>query len=488
MSKVVPSVKIPLHNRTGGIRAYALVSPEDVERVNKYKWHVRKGYKTSYAATSGYDKDGRTTIDLQCFIFGKVSPGKVVDHIDGNGLNDVRSNLHEATKQQNAQNKTIEDGKTIGISYHKKTQKWHAKSMHTNLGLYNTKEEACLAYDRYVLCVLGQYAKTNGTIFYEECKNLDPATLIKSKKERELPSNIIKYQKKYYAQISYNGKRYKSAYCDTVEEALGYLKIYQSEIDEIKKQEMDAHFSMPITKNSLGFAYIQVKDLQVLVDEDLWHKLMLFKWHLNADKYVINGVSRRMHHVVMEMRGVIISEEEIDHINRIRHDNRSINLRIPDDSINAQNRNKMEGTSSKYTGVSLTKTGNWEAYITKKYKRYSIGFFDNEEKAAVAYNIKAKELYGGQVKLNNVIDENLYGTVEAIMNNPKKHKGKSRFRGVTMRKDTGSWRATMQKDKQHYSLGTFKTEEEAALAFNKKAIELYGANYKYLNIIPSASN
>ena len=65
--------------------------------------------------------------------------------------------------------------------------------------------------------------------------------------------------------------------------------------------------------------------------------------------------------------------------------------------------------------------------------------------------------------------------------NSKRNKNNtSGYKGVSYRKKHKVYRATINyNDKQIY-LGTYKTKEQAALAYNKKAIELYG-EYAYLN-------
>ena len=56
---------------------------------------------------------------------------------------------------------------------------------------------------------------------------------------------------------------------------------------------------------------------------------------------------------------------------------------------------KAENKSSKYKGVYLDyENVRWRAYISKNYKRIWLGSFKTEEEAALAYNIKSKELYG----------------------------------------------------------------------------------------------
>lgn len=63
--------------------------------------------------------------------------------------------------------------------------------------------------------------------------------------------------------------------------------------------------------------------------------------------------------------------------------------------------------------------------------------------------------------------------------NTKPRKGSlSKYIGVSLFKKTknskGKWRATIGKDKRIFHLGYFKTQEDAALAYNVKAQELHG--------------
>lgn len=57
----------------------------------------------------------------------------------------------------------------------------------------------------------------------------------------------------------------------------------------------------------------------------------------------------------------------------------------------------------------------------------------------------------------------------------------SKFKGVWYYKGRNKpWVASVNKDKKKYSLGYFYTQEEAAIAYNKKALELFG-EYACLN-------
>lgn len=60
--------------------------------------------------------------------------------------------------------------------------------------------------------------------------------------------------------------------------------------------------------------------------------------------------------------------------------------------------------------------------------------------------------------------------------------GTSKFRGVCFDKRVKKWRSRVNKDKKAHELGFFNTQEDAAKAYNFKAIELFG-EFANLNIL-----
>lgn len=77
--------------------------------------------------------------------------------------------------------------------------------------------------------------------------------------------------------------------------------------------------------------------------------------------------------------------DQIDHINRIKTDNRIVNLRVVTNSENQQNQASARSNStSGFLGVSL-KRGRWRAGIRVNGKSMHIGTFDTKEQAHAAY-------------------------------------------------------------------------------------------------------
>lgn len=77
---------------------------------------------------------------------------------------------------------------------------------------------------------------------------------------------------------------------------------------------------------------------------------------------------------------------EIDHINRIKTDNRIANLRVASSSQNEWNKNLQKNNKSGYRGVSwCTNELRWRAGIKINGRQIRIGTYDTPEEASVAY-------------------------------------------------------------------------------------------------------
>ena len=94
--------------------------------------------------------------------------------------------------------------------------------------------------------------------------------------------------------------------------------------------------------------------------------------------------------------------QEVDHRDHNTLDNRRENIRICTHAENMMNRQK--GSGSKPKGVSeFKRTEKLRARIKVKGKDIHLGYFDNEDDAALAYNVAALK-YHGEFACLNIIE------------------------------------------------------------------------------------
>ena len=162
-----PSVRrLPLGN---GL--FATVDAADYKKLSKYRWYASPHGRNVYARCREKGKD----MYMHRMIL-RPRQGYIVDHIDGNGLNNRRCNLRVCTRQQNQANRGPCGGTSrfVGV-YRNKDNKWQARiqcrGVHYYLGVYDDEVEAAKARDRKAYELHGPYAYLN---FPEDFRRPDP--------------------------------------------------------------------------------------------------------------------------------------------------------------------------------------------------------------------------------------------------------------------------------------------------------------------------
>ena len=157
--------KIPL---TKG--EFAIVDPEDYERLAKFKWHLSESPTGSHAARwqriwpGGYRKKiwmHREVID--------VPEHLLCDHVNGNGLDNRAANLRPATVSQNLCNRPKTKARTRskykGLEWDKIQRKWKVRiqcnGRKTYLGSFSNEIDAAKAYDEKAKELFKEYARLN---------------------------------------------------------------------------------------------------------------------------------------------------------------------------------------------------------------------------------------------------------------------------------------------------------------------------------------
>lgn len=129
-----------------------LFDAEDADLARHY-WRVRPRY--------GYAEGTRTSKGVTAYVVGhrlvmeralgrKLAPGEVVDHINGDRLDNRRANLRLTDAKGNAQNTATRSGSGFrGVSFNKAKGRWQAYAKRdrrmVHLGFYSTPEEAAAA-------------------------------------------------------------------------------------------------------------------------------------------------------------------------------------------------------------------------------------------------------------------------------------------------------------------------------------------------------
>ena len=144
---------------------------------------------------------------------------------------------------------------------------------------------------------------------------------------------------------------------------------------------------------------LYIGEYQVLFDDCDIELVMSRNWNIKLGwkgAPYARHADGHMHQLIMKTPKGMMT----DHINHNTLDNRRENLRVVTRSQNMRNQKSTCGTS-RYKGVYWRKDVNkWRAQITLDRKRVSLGFYEKEDDAALAYNAAAVQNYGDSACLN----------------------------------------------------------------------------------------
>lgn len=148
----------------------AIVDQGDLKRLSRHKWFAhayRSTHRTYWYANT---KLGGATIPMHRFILG-AETGQLIDHLNGDGLDNRRGNLRFCNRSENSQNGpaysprpgACRKSSFRGVSWHRK--KWRAQiekdRRDVYLGLFEDEAAAAKAYDTAARELYGEHAATN---------------------------------------------------------------------------------------------------------------------------------------------------------------------------------------------------------------------------------------------------------------------------------------------------------------------------------------
>lgn len=142
---------------------FAVIDAADIDLVKDKNWSYVSGPQGNGYAKAAINRSGFLPLHRRIMT---APPGYVVDHINGDGLDNRRVNLRIATTAQNAMNKRGRvTGSSVykGVTFDKKTGKWQAairfNGKEVYLGQFATDAEAHLAYSEAAAEKFGEFAR-----------------------------------------------------------------------------------------------------------------------------------------------------------------------------------------------------------------------------------------------------------------------------------------------------------------------------------------
>lgn len=146
------------------------VDDEDFAEVSQYQWYAHRWSNTRrteaqyMACTHGL---GQKVIMAHRLIMGIVEQSELVDHKDGQTLNNRRRNLRVCSHQQNSAHKRVVQGAIPykGVCEQRGRSGFRAnitvKGRKLYLGMFRTPQEAAQAYNDAAVAYFGEFAHLN---------------------------------------------------------------------------------------------------------------------------------------------------------------------------------------------------------------------------------------------------------------------------------------------------------------------------------------
>lgn len=136
----------------------------DFEELSKHKWYAQNIRGRLYACRSTWTP--RAIILMHRQIMKVTDRNVFIDHKDGDGLNNIKSNIRLCSSVQNSRNIGIRKNNTTGfkgVSLHRKK---YAASITVNykkitLGTFKLKLDAAKAYNQAAVKYHGEFASLN---------------------------------------------------------------------------------------------------------------------------------------------------------------------------------------------------------------------------------------------------------------------------------------------------------------------------------------
>jgi hypothetical protein len=145
-----------------------LVDAEQYAEISKVRWIIRKTKHLRYAMNVTRIGKNKQKVTLLHRVIMNAPEGVYVDHINGNGLDNRKSNLRLCTQAENVKNArkiTPSVSGYKGVYWKKSSRKWvaqiNANNKKLHLGLFVSERDAAIGYNAAALEHHREFANLN---------------------------------------------------------------------------------------------------------------------------------------------------------------------------------------------------------------------------------------------------------------------------------------------------------------------------------------
>jgi HNH endonuclease len=319
------------------------ISKQDLELVSPFRWDIRKSKTGAYALTVIGEGDQKRRVLMHRFILNAPET-MVVDHVDGDGLNNSRENLRLCTMAENAANRTKPKG---AMAYHgvSGNSGWYLAAISINgvqhtLGRFPTAELAAEAFDSAARRYRNGFTALN---FPDRDIPAKTVEQIRASLKTEIP----RLSSSKGGSTAFTGVVYRSR-------SNGFYACITIGSRETAKQ------------HGLG-TYENAADAAIAYD--------------SASRY-------------------FGSRGELSVAFKLNFPDRDTLAKSPDELRRESKLARRRNYTSAHIGVARSYGVKWQAGISLDHKHKHIGVFETEEEAALAYDAVAKWRDGYEATLN----------------------------------------------------------------------------------------
>jgi hypothetical protein len=461
----------------GKEKEYMIYSPEDHELVSGLTISYAKGYCI-------------TKINGKNMKFHRLLTNcperMLVDHDNGNTLDNRRENLRITDYQGNAENRVKRketSSKYKGVSFCKGNGKYRSKIKFKKrsiyLGCFENEEEAAEAYDIFIVHNNPSLFKLNFPDKLEQYKtqSSDFTEFNGVKKDGNMFTVNVKCEKRF--ETAHKAAKYRDEYIveHNVKKQLNFPEEHQKFLRKRTKTEYK-----DVDEKTIRLIISSKPDAIVIIDREDYHNIKHYSFSIDDTQKRVkacrNSRSFLLHRLIMKETDPYVL---IDHEDRNPLNNSRSNLRRSNPVKNSQNQSKSVNRTSKYVGVSFEKScQQWRTTIFVEGKCHYVGRFNSEDEAAIARDLYILDNFPGSHYPLSGLD-----LKKEILNptNPTKKKiPASKYKGVSLEKASKRWKAEVyQKYIRRKYIGRYDSEEKAAKERDAYILKHYPDLTEHLN-------